>query len=122
MKASLEPKEQQIENLKDKLLVLEKSFFIQTKSMERIEKKIEQHQALIKIWKQKLDNEKSKTKERQQTISSFVTKVHSAYKSKNDDVYIKKLMELYRDYVEHNMSQVLQNKKKDPDTINELER
>lgn len=31
-------------------------------------------------------------------------------------------MELYRDYVEHNMSQVLQNKKKDPDTINELER
>lgn len=122
MKASLEPKEQQIENLKDKLLVLEKSFFKQSAAIDKLEKKIEQNEALIKAWKQKLDDEKSRTKDQQQTISSFVTKVHSAYKSKNDDVYIKKLMDLYKEFVEENMSQVLQNKKKDPDTINELER
>lgn len=35
MKASLEPKEQQIENLKDKLLVLEKSFEKQTLAIEK---------------------------------------------------------------------------------------
>ena len=31
-------------------------------------------------------------------------------------------MDLYKDFVEDNMSQVLENKKKDPDTINELDR
>lgn len=72
--------------------------------------------------KQRLDEEKYRTKLQQQTISRFVTKVHSAYKSKNDDVYIRKLMDLYKEFVENNMSQVLENKKKDPDTINELDR
>lgn len=31
-------------------------------------------------------------------------------------------MDLYKEFVEGNMSQVLENKKKDPDTINELDR
>jgi cell division septum initiation protein DivIVA len=74
------------------------------------------------MWEMKLDEEKKRTMKQTQTISKFVTKVHSAYKSKNDDVYIKKLMDLYKEFVEENMSQVLENKKKDPDTINELGR
>jgi len=36
MKASLEPKEQQIENLKDKLLVLEQSFGKQTEAIQKL--------------------------------------------------------------------------------------
>ena len=63
MKASLEPKEQQIENLKDKLLVLEKSFFKQSAAIEKLDKKIFQNKAMIKTRKQELDDEKGRTKD-----------------------------------------------------------
>jgi len=48
--------------------------------------------------------------------------VHKAYKSKNDDVYIKELMQIYNKYVRAHTDEILENKKKDPETIEELDR
>lgn len=48
--------------------------------------------------------------------------MHKAYKSKNDDVYIKELMQIYNKYVRAHTDEILENKKKDPETIEELDR
>lgn len=47
MKSSLEPKEQQIENLKEQLLDLEKVFEKQSKAMQNLKDDVDRRQAKI---------------------------------------------------------------------------
>lgn len=122
MKASLEPKEQQIENLKEQLLELEKVFEEQTKALNSLEIDVQKRDEKISEMKNKVAFEKTKTKQREQTINNFVNDVHKAYKSKNDEVYIKELMNIYNRYVRAHTDEILENKKKDPETIEELDR
>ena len=72
--------------------------------------------------KNKVALEKTKTKQKEQTINNFVNDVHKAYKSKNDEIYIKELMNIYNKYVRAHTDEILENKKKDPETIEELDR
>jgi hypothetical protein len=70
----------------------------------------------------KVLTEKAKTKGREQTINNFVNDVHKSYKTKNDEEYIKGLMNIYNSYVRQHTDEILENKKKDPETIEELDR
>lgn len=68
-------------------------------------------------------NEKIKTKKREDTISKFVNKVQMAsFTCKDDDDYKKAIMEIYTLFVREHMTDILENKKKDPETIEELGR
>ena len=87
-----------------------------------MEADVKRRKEKIEEMKQKVLAEKGLTKQREQTISRFVNKVHSAYKSKNEDMYIKKLMEIYNEFVREHTDEILENKKKDPETIEELDR
>jgi hypothetical protein len=104
------------------LLNLEKVFEKQSKALKNLKDDVKKRELKIKEMKEKVLAEKGKTKQREQTISKFVNKVHSAYKSKNDDIYMKKLMEIYNEFVKEHTDEILDNKKKDPETIEELER
>jgi len=70
----------------------------------------------------KLSQEKGKTKQREQVINNFVNEVHRAYKTKNDDIYIKELMNIYNKYVREHTDEILEAKRKDPEIIEELDR
>lgn len=60
--------------------------------------------------------------QKEKIINSFVNDVHKAFKTKNDDDYIKGLMNIYNNYVRKHTDEILENKKKDPETIEELDR
>ena len=82
---------------------------------------------------------------REQTINAFVNKVQMAsYKNKDgqqmvkskdskkiyenyaklgdDEIYKMHIMEIYEGFVRKHMNEILENKKKDPETIEELNR
>lgn len=138
MKASLEPKEQQIENLKESLNNLEKVFKKQLGALKHLEDDVGKREAKKTEYKQKVAKEKERTKNREVFISQFVNDVHTAYESRNQDTYIEKLMDIYINYVSLSgvdstklqklvgtanlTDEILENKKKDPEVIEELDR
>ena len=70
-----------------------------------------------------MKDEKTKTKEKENVVQSFVNKVHETAQNKNDErMYIKGLMEIYETYVKKYSDEILEKKKKDPETIEELDR
>lgn len=77
---------------------------------------------MIKEYDLKVISEKGKTKAREKTINNFVNDVHKAYKTKNDEEYIKGLMNIYNEHVRNHIDEILENKRKDPETIEELDR
>lgn len=79
------------------------------------EKKIEE-------LKTKVVKEKSKTLEKERKITRFVNEVQRAYKNKNDDKCIEDLMEIYKNHVKEYIESILDQKRKDPETIDELSR
>ena len=123
MKASLEPKEQQIENLKEQLLELEQVFEMQTKAMDGLKADVDRRENKILDLAIQMKDEKTKTKEKENVVQSFVNKVHETAQNKNDErMYIKGLMEIYETFVKKYSDEILEKKKKDPETIEELDR
>ena len=138
MKASLEPKEQQIENLKESLNNLEKVFKKQLNALKHLEDDVLKKKEKIDEYKRKVTKEKERTKNREVFISLFVNDVNTAYESRNQDIYIEKLMDIYINYVSLSggessklqklvgtanlTDEILENKKKDPEVIEELDR
>ena len=146
MKASLEPKEQQIENLKEQLLDLENVFNKQLTALHNLEfVVIPKKKQKIEELELELKKEQARTKMREQTINAFVNKVQMAsYKNKDgqqmvkskdskkiyenyaklgdDEIYKMHIMEIYEGFVRKHMNEILENKKKDPETIEELNR
>jgi len=121
MKLSLEPKEQQIENLKDSLLVLEKVFDKQRLAKEVLELDVEKRKNDdIPALEKGVQKEKERTKAHEQTISKFVKHVHSAYESRSEDVYIEELMKIYRTYVKKHINEIVEKRNQDPDIIEEM--
>lgn len=144
MKASLEPKEQQIEDLKEQLKDLEKVFEKQLKATENLEQDVDKRKLKIQEMQNKLTQEKNRTKEYEDEIARFVSLIHKAFTSKDENKYIQELMIIYEQFVSKprrityigkgkdrkkiekplpsRTEQILENKKKDPETIEELGR
>ena len=55
-------------------------------------------------------------------VQSFVNKVHETIQRKNEKAYIKGLMEIFEVYVKKYSEEIVEKKKKDPETIEELDR
>lgn len=122
MKASLEPKEQQIESLKEQLLDLEKVFEIQTAETQnlqvQVDKRAERHQKL----QQELFNEKARARAHEKTISDFIGAINTIVQKKDEKQYIQGLMHLYNQFVKPLSDEIQQQKQKDPEIIEELDR
>lgn len=122
MRAALEPKEQQIESLKEQILNLEKVFEQQMKSLNESKKDLEKKQFKITQLTKELNAEKNITKEKEKTIFKIITDIHNYVQSKDEKSYAAGLMKLNQDYVRPRASELLEKKKKDPETIEELDR
>jgi len=122
MRASLEPKEQQIESLKEQILNLEKVFEQQMKAMNESKKDLEKKQFKITQLSKELNTQKNLTKEKEKTIFKIITDIHNYVQSKDEKSYAAGLMQLNQDYVRPRASELLEKKKKDPETIEELDR
>jgi hypothetical protein len=121
MRASLEPKEQQIESLKEQILNLDTVFDQQMKSMLESKKDLEKKQFKITQLSKELNAQKNITKEKEKTIFKIITDVHTYVQNKDEKSYAAGLMKLNQDYVRPRASELLEKKKKDPETIEELE-
>ena len=122
MRASLEPKEQQIESLKDQLLHLEKVFEKQMKNMNHLEDELSKRDSKIKQIDAELAKQKAVTNDKQKTIFKIVNDIHKYVQSKDEKSYVAGLMQLNQDYVMPRITELLEKKKKDPETIEELDR
>lgn len=122
MRASLEPKEQQIESLKEQILNLEKVFEQQMKSMLESKKDLEKKQFKITQLSKELNAQKNITNEKEKTIFKIITDIHTYVQNKDEKSYAAGLMKLNQDYVRPRASELLEKKKKDPETIEELDR
>ena len=122
MRASLEPKEQQIESLKEQILNLEKVFEQQMKSMLESKKDLEKKQFKITQLSKELNAQKNITKEKEKAIFKIITDIHTYVQDKDEKSYAAGLMKLNQDYVRPRASELLEKKKKDPETIEELDR
>ena len=95
MKASLEPKEQQIENLKEQLLDLEKVFEKQSKAMQNLKDDVDRRQGKIDELGNFLLQEKNQTKQKEKTIQCFVNDIHKIVQHKDEKLYVTGLMKIY---------------------------
>ena len=104
MKASLEPKEQQIENLKEQLLELEQVFEKQSKALLGLEEDVKRREMKIvelrgdQVTKKMglIDQEKVRTKEKERTVQRFVNDIHKIVQIKGDEKgYVTGLMRIY---------------------------
>lgn len=120
--ASLEPKEKQIESLKEQILNLEKVFEKQMKQMNQHEENLTKKQSKIFQLTQDLNNQKAKTKEKEKTIFKMINDINKYVQQKDEKSYVAGLMQLNQDYVMPRQNEILQKKKKDPETIEELDR
>ena len=68
-------------------------------------------------------NEKVETKQKERTVQSFVNMVHDTVQQKgNEEAYIECLKVIYETFVKKYSGDILEKKKKDPETIEELDR
>jgi cilia- and flagella-associated protein 57 len=96
----------------------------QSKAMKGLEEDVEKREKKIKELDKMKDIEKAKTKEKERTVQRFVNDVHKIVQQNKSDEreYIKGLMRIYEDYVKAYSEEILEKKKKDPETIEELDR
>ena len=122
MKASLEPKEQQIETLKQNLSDLEKVFEMQANSLDLMQGNVKAKKSNIENLEKKLTRAKVTTKRHEQKISSFVLDIQKAMQQNEDIEKIDGMKRLFLKYVKDHAEEVFEKKRKDPETINELDK
>jgi TolA-binding protein len=108
--------------LKEQLLNLEKVFEKQMKTMNHLEEELYKKQSKINQLTQELNAQKNVTKEKEKTILKFCNDVHKYVQAKEEKAYVQGLMKLNQDYVMPRSTELLDKKKKDPETIEELDR
>lgn len=70
-----------------------------------------------------IDTEKVQTKEKERTVQRFVNDIHKIVQQKGDEkAYVTGLMRIYETYAKEYSEEILEKKKKDPETIEELDR
>ena len=83
--------------------------------MDRREDKIRELSGFVQ-------GEKNETKRKEKTIQSFVNDIHKIVQQKDEKAYVVGLMRIYDNYVKRYSDEILEKKKKDPETIEELDR
>ena len=69
-----------------------------------------------------LKKAKSETKKHEQKIQDFIQELQKIMQKENDNEKISGLMKIYKSNVKDHADEVLEKKKKDPETIEELDK
>mmetsp|Transcript_42431 Transcript_42431/g.55963 ORF Transcript_42431/g.55963 Transcript_42431/m.55963 type:complete len:119 (+) Transcript_42431:1242-1598(+) len=117
MKASLEPKEQQIESLKQNLHDLEKLFHMQNKSLKQMEANVDAKGNSIANLERKRKQARVNTKKKEHQIQEFVQDIQKTMQKPEDADKLQGFMAIYRNYVKKQSEEVMTKKQKDPELI-----
>lgn len=91
--------------------------------MNGLEADVKRREDKIEDQKEQLFAEKASTKEKERIVQQFVNEIHTIVQHKQDErAYIAGLMRIYEKYVKKYSEEILEKKKKDPETIEELDR
>jgi lysyl-tRNA synthetase class I len=66
--------------------------------------------------------EKARARAHEKTISDFVSTIHTIVQKKDEKEYINDLMLLFKRFVKPHAEEIQDKKRKDPETIEELDR
>lgn len=122
MKASLEPKEQQIESLKQNLSDLTRLYEMQMKSLKQMDANVQAKKDAILALDKKLKKAKVTTKNLEHKIQEFVQDIQKTMQKAEDSEKIAGLMRIYKTHVKKQPDEVFAKKQKDPETIDELDK
>ena len=122
MKASLEPKEQQIESLKQNLHDLEKLFHMQNKSLKQMEANVDAKGNSINTLERKRKQARVNTKKKENEIQEFVTDIQKTMQKPDDADKLQGFMAIYRNYVKKQSEEITTKKQKDPELIDQLDK
>ena len=90
--------------------------------MQNLKEDVDRRQDKIGEIENQYESEKLKTKLKEKTIQSFVNDIHKIVQQKDEKSYVTGLMRIYEGYVKKYSDEILEKKKKDPETIEELDR
>lgn len=91
--------------------------------MDGLAADVKRRQHKIEELEKAVYNEKVETKQKERTVQSFVNMVHDTVQQKgNEEAYIEGLKVIYETFVKKYSGDILEKKKKDPETIEELDR
>ena len=85
------------------------------------QEEIERKNSKITQLNHELNQQKAQTKEKEKTIFKIVSDINNIVQSKDEKKYVQGLMQLNQDYVMPRANEIIQKKKKDPETIEELD-
>jgi len=122
MKASLEPKEQQIESLKQNLHDLEKLFHMQNKSLKQMESNVQAKANAIVNLERKRKQAKINTKKKEHEIQEFVMEIQTTMQQDDDSKKLQGFMGIFRNHVKRQSEEVMTKKQKDPALIEQLDK
>lgn len=98
-------------------------FSKQLKATDSLVADVKRRENKIKELQESLFQQKALTKDKERTVQGFVNDVHKIVQHKGDErAYISGLMRIYESYVKKYSDEILEKKKKDPETIEELDR
>ena len=122
MRASLEPKDKQIDNLQQQLFNLEEVFEKQLMLMDKNAQELTKLKSKVKSKHKDLAKKRKETQMKKAIILKFAQDVHKIVSTKDDKAYIMGIMKLNQDYVMSQQAYLSNDKKRDPEVIEELNR
>ena len=66
--------------------------------------------------------EKARTKDQERVINAFTQEIHRLVQTKNERIYKEGLLKIFEKFVKPYQEEILARKKKDPETIEEMDR
>jgi len=122
MKASLQPKEAQIEAQKEKLLELEGEFEKRVKLMNDKGEKLTKYKAKITQLQMDFVKQQQTTEDKYKIVLKFAQDVYKIVQTRDDKAYKHGLMQLNQNYVMSEAAYTETGKKKDVEQIEQLDR
>ena len=122
MKASLEPKEQQIESLKEQLIDFQHVWEVQKRALKQMEKKVEQKKEKLAEKDRQTRQGVKRIKELNKEISAFTDDIKKLMQANNERGYVIGLALIYQNHAKKHTAEILEKKKKDPELIEEIDR
>ncbi len=102
---------------------MEGLFEINVKSVNDLKSSVVEKDESLKSLKQKLEKlEKQIRSKYQAKISRIQNKIQKIEQTKDNDKYVEGLMEIYDTFVKSEADKIKEQKRKDPETIEELDR
>jgi len=95
---------------------------MQTKALDNLKTDVAARRAQVATLEKQLKKAKSETKKHEQKIQDFIQELQKIMQKDNDNEKIAGLMHIHKANAKDHADEVLEKKKKDPETIEELDK